>query len=363
MAALLASRRSSEDSLSPLDWHYSPDSWHSEDDLQSAESSKASGPSPLLHGALFCGDVVFPMTREMLLSISPKLHDLVFTATTATDASCGQWSYDLDDELQDVSSFLEAGSRNFMEGTAPYPCPPTIREESTFEEVSAIIHLSRKYGSAHLYHSAVEWLERHFTPDAAHFDVRTPPAVFACCRLPLDDLVNGYIRDDRGKETLSLEDIVRVRVTRDRLVGACKVFATCVYTSKGTPTCRRRGCRDSVDMVRQKTVDALRGGRPSQPMMRFPILQRSALEYADAGLCEACTNMVEAREREARKEIWGLLPCVVDEVVPGWAGRCPKHCPSFEPSEPLSDSDSDDSDNCCTGGRVHDWMHYRRTCS
>ena len=118
MAALLASCWSSEGSLSPLDRHHSPDTWYPEDGFESAESPKVSDPSPLLHGALFCGDVAFPMTREMLLSISPKLHDLVFTATTATDASCGQWSYDLDDELQDVSSFLEAGSRSFMEGCA-----------------------------------------------------------------------------------------------------------------------------------------------------------------------------------------------------------------------------------------------------
>ena len=118
MAALLASFSSSEGSLSPLDRHYSPDSWYHEDGFESAESPKASDPSPPLHGALFCGDVAFPMTRGVLLSISRKLHDIVFTSMIPEDASCGQWSYDLDDELQDVSSFVEAGSRSFMEGCA-----------------------------------------------------------------------------------------------------------------------------------------------------------------------------------------------------------------------------------------------------
>ena len=118
MAALLASRCSSEDSSSPVDWHYSHDSWYPEDGFESAESPKASDPAPPLHGALFCGDVAFPMTREILLSISRKLHDIVFTSMSADDASCGQWAYDLKDELQDVSSFLEAGSRSFMEGYA-----------------------------------------------------------------------------------------------------------------------------------------------------------------------------------------------------------------------------------------------------
>ncbi|KAM5537266.1 hypothetical protein V8D89_008996 [Ganoderma adspersum] len=59
MAVLLASCRSFEGSLPPPDWNYLPESWHNEDGLQSAEYPKASGPSPLLHGAFFCGDIMF----------------------------------------------------------------------------------------------------------------------------------------------------------------------------------------------------------------------------------------------------------------------------------------------------------------
>ena len=254
--------------------------------------------------------------------------------------------------------------------------------------MSAIVHLSRKYDSPHLYCSAIAWLERHFTPDVAHFDVRMPPgfldsgaigvlnlarvigspsllcgAIFACCRLSLDDLVNGYIRDDRGKETLSLEDLVRVRMTRDRLVGACIISATFVYASKGVSTCRRRGCRDALDRIRHTTVRTLRAVTPSQPM-RFPMLQRSARETADVGLCDTCVNMLETREREAREELWSLLPCIADEVVPGWAGKCLKHCPDSEASEQSSDSgsDSEDLEECCIEGPIHDWMRYKRTC-
>ncbi|PIL26298.1 hypothetical protein GSI_12054 [Ganoderma sinense ZZ0214-1] len=326
---------------------------------------------------------MFPMTGGLLLAISPKLHGLV---VACTDTSGEEWSYDLDDELQDLSCFLEAGSRSFVQRNTPYPGPPIIREESSFEELSAIILLSRKYGSSHLYHAAVAWLECQFTPDAAGFNMRTPPgfletgaigvlnlartinhssllagAIFACCRLSVDDLTNGYTREDRGKETLQLEDIVRVRLTRDRLLGACIVSATCVYRSEPDPTCRRAKCRDSLDRIRQTTVDALRAIRPSQPM-RFPILEGGALEHTDAGLCEACAQMVKGREREAKEEIWGLLPCIVDEVVPGWAGQCPKHCTAFSASGSLPDSDFEDLEYCNMDRPVHDWMRYRRTC-
>nr|VWO96084.1 MSP1 protein-like protein [Ganoderma boninense] len=356
MAALLASRRSSEGSLPPLDWPYSRDSWQPEDDLEFG----ASGASPLLHGAIFCGEVAFPMNGDVLLSISPRLHDLVF----ATNTSCGEWSHDLDDDLLDLSWFLEAGSRNFLQRTAPCSKPPLIRDESCFEEISAIIHLSRKYESAHLYHSAVAWLERHFTPGDLRFDMRrlqVSSRLALSAWLSVDDLTNGYVRDDRGKETLSLDNIVRVRLTRDRLVGACIVSATCVYRSQCDPACGGVQCGDSLDKMRQTSVDSLLDTRPSQPM-RFPLLQGSAVEHAKAGLCAACAEMVKAREGEAQEEIWSLLPCIAGEVVPSWAGQCPKHCPAPDASRLLSNSGCEESEDCYVAGPVHDWMHYRRTC-
>ncbi|KAI1795376.1 hypothetical protein LXA43DRAFT_1058521 [Ganoderma leucocontextum] len=413
MAALLASRRSSEGSLPPLN-SYSPDTWQEDG---SAQSPRLSSALRLLPIALFCGDVQFSMIKELLLAISPKLHDLAFTTI---NPACGQIAgYDLDEDLQDLSCFLEAGSRSFKERSSSSCAPPTIREESSFEEISAIIRLSRKYESAHLYHSAIVdgpparlcgvwdprpessraahasvfgrrytraalrssptrtrfphnevsrtvyiivWHKRHFTPDAARFDLRTPPgfldvnivgvlnlaraiesfsllsgAIFACCQLAVEDLTNSFLRDVGGKETLPLEDIRAL-------------------------TCRCTHCRDSLDRIRQKMVDALHAARPSKPM-HFPILQMSAIEWIDPWLCDTCTKMVETKEHEAREEIWSLLPCIVDEVVPGWAGKCPKHCAAFKPSEPLSDSDSEGSQgsqDCHMAGPVHDWMRYRR---
>ncbi len=186
------------------------------------------------------------------------------------------------------------------DSTTPYHGPPTIREESFFEEVSAIIRLSRKYESAHLYHSAVAWLRRHFTPDTARFEMRKPSgfldadaigvlnlgraidsrsllpgAIFACCRLTVQDLANGYPRDDRGKETLPLEDIVRVRVTRDRLIGARIVSATCVCRSKRAPPCQRTRCRDMLDSLQDPAYDCLRStGRPAVTTSAFSYTPR-----------------------------------------------------------------------------------------
>ncbi|KAI1785129.1 hypothetical protein LXA43DRAFT_1066173 [Ganoderma leucocontextum] len=367
MAALLASHRSSEGSLPPLD-SYSPDAWQEDG---SARSPRLSSALRLLPIAPFCGNVQFPMTKELLLAISPKLHDLAFTTI---DPACGQIAgYDFDEDLQNLSCFLEAGSRSFKEWYKLFIlCSPN--------------HPRRIYESAHLYHSVIVWLKRHFTPDAARFDLRTPPgflnvnvvgvlnlaqavesfsllsgAIFACCRLAVEDLTNGFLHDVGGKETLLLEDIMRVWLTRDRLIGACIMSATCVYWSKQALTCRRTHCRDLLDRIQQKTVDALHAARPSKPM-HFPILQMSTIEWIDLRLCDACMKMVETREHEAREEIWSLLPCIVDEVVPGWAGKCPKHCAAFKPSEPLSDSNlegSQGSEDCHMAGPVHDWMRYR----
>lgn len=50
--------------------------------------------------------------------------------------------------------------------------------------------------------------------------------------------------------------------------------------------------------------------------MRFPIFQDWALESVDAGLCDVCAEVVEAREREATEGILGLLPHC------GWAAKC-----------------------------------------
>ncbi len=98
-----------------------------------------------------------------------------------------------------------------------------------------------------------------------------PRAIFVCCRLPVQDLANSYPRGGRGKETLPLQDIVRVQVTRERLIGACIVSATCVYRSKRALTCQRTGCRDALDRIRQTMIDAMHAVRPSQPV-RFSIL-------------------------------------------------------------------------------------------
>ncbi|PIL26290.1 hypothetical protein GSI_12046 [Ganoderma sinense ZZ0214-1] len=131
-------------------------------------------------------------------------------------------------------------------------------------------------------------------------------------RLSVDHLANGYAREAHGKGTLPLEDVMHVW-----LIAATR----------------------SIGSGRQPST--LCESRPSQPM-RFPILQVNALEHADAALCDAWAQMVKEREHEAEKEIWGLLPCIANEVVSRWAGQCSKHCTALVASGVLPDSDSED---------------------
>ena len=69
--------------------------------------------------------------------------------------------------------------------------------------------------------------------------------------------------------------------------------------------------------------------------------------------CDGCTEMVEARECEAREEQWFLLSYTADETVPG---KCARHCLANEPSEKLSDSDSEGQEDCPIDRLNYDWV-------
>ena len=141
---------------------------------------------------------------------------------------------------------------------------------------------STSYKSIHLCHSAVAWLKRPSAPDDTHFDLRTPPGfpdtnaicmlnltpvidspslpisvVFACRQLIPGDLVD-LPRDNGGNETLPLADIVRTRLTRERLVGLYLVTATCVCQPKHALVCQRTLDENLVDSIPQKTAQVLR---------------------------------------------------------------------------------------------------------
>ena len=86
-------------------------------DARSSRVSLAGTFSPLEYGALLCDNFEFPITKEMLLSISPKLHNLVFAAV---DLYCGQIGYhDFDGWISGLNLFLEAGSRSFVDWYIP----------------------------------------------------------------------------------------------------------------------------------------------------------------------------------------------------------------------------------------------------
>ena len=86
-------------------------------DARSSRVSLAGTFSPLEYGALLCDDFEFLITEEMLLLMSPKLHDLVFAVV---DLYCGQIAYrDFDGWISRLSLLLEAGSRSFMDWYVP----------------------------------------------------------------------------------------------------------------------------------------------------------------------------------------------------------------------------------------------------
>ncbi len=152
-----------------------------------------------------------------------------------------------------------------------------------------------------------------------------------------------------------MEDIVRVRVTRDRLIDASIVSAICVYRSKRAPTCRRTRCRDVLDRIRQTTVDTMHTVRSSQPMRSFPYPPMK------------CARI---RGRRAVQRVCGALSSDRGDLGPppvhrgrSGPGKCVRHCcPASKPAEQLSDSDPDDPKDCYMDGSVHDalqaWLPF-----
>ncbi len=215
----------------------------------------------------------------------------------------------------------------------------------SFEEVSALVRLGRKYQFDDMEQQAVAFLKGHFAQplsvwlkadkyvpagwDHVHAigavniarlvgcDAILPTAMMVCCALDGVELVRGFVRADGTRETLSDEDLGLCVRARPRLMHATtaailEVFDPLYFDSdiedRRHSCCnliladiwQRRHCQDKPDLTNE------------YPFHSFEFYMGDQL---DSGVCDSCGESLRSRIQHMQESTWWDLPDLLGVTV------------------------------------------------
>ena len=210
--------------------------------------------------------------------------------------------------------------------------------------ISASIRLGHKYQMNELYTQALQHLKIHYTTKldswkrlkdwtppgfAANHAIGVvnlarltgelsilPTAFLVCIFTVGSALVHGFTREDGTQETLSPDDLALCFATKTRLTSArIAALLRILHPVKSD------ACVSHPSYCKEKLQHALQGLKDHSETMasRSPFVPYTC--YVQEGtleLCPKCTEMVQGREKQEQREIWGRLPEYLGIEVPGW---------------------------------------------
>ncbi|TFY57397.1 hypothetical protein EVJ58_g7043 [Rhodofomes roseus] len=149
-----------------------------------------------------------------------------------------------------------------------------------------------------------------------------PTALYVCCQLDTDNILNGVPRGHDAVERLSSEDITRcldarLKLVHDNVVSAFSIFT--IATSDGCTS--QKNCLLLLEELLE--IEAEGRGLPLDncscledwiPPLREDAETGPILE----GLCASCQAMVQQRAADERKEVWERLPAIMGVEVNPW---------------------------------------------
>lgn len=132
-----------------------------------------------------------------------------------------------------------------------------------------------------------------------------PVALYLCCQLDIDMILNGTPRGDGSREKLAPSDIAlcleqRVCLCHDNVVSALRIW-------RATPSddCERRGCLRVFEAVTSDWLDYDTSGLNHAATMDG---WNDFFENGEFDLCKPCFEMVKGRATNERRILWKRLP-------------------------------------------------------
>ncbi|RPD58523.1 hypothetical protein L226DRAFT_572931 [Lentinus tigrinus ALCF2SS1-7] len=299
---------------------------------------------------LIAGDVEFRVYRGVLIEQSEVFRDLFSLAQPeiAEDNSP-------ESEVRPYHPVLRLDDspyalRHVLRACMPVKDRSFFRAQTpSFEAIRACIYLGDKYQMTRLHDAALEFLEEHFTMNFEEWDkleswvpagwehheaigvvniarsrsYRTilPTALLACATLG-GSLVQGFVREDGEKETLSARDLELCFEAKERLLCATLSSKLLVLNPILTQDrYLRSSCRcvqDNRGLLAGVAKKIASGMAQSDPFAPFAEL----FDGETSDICSSCERSLRKRDEVERERLWANLPKLLGiEDVPGWGER------------------------------------------
>ncbi|KAH9829562.1 uncharacterized protein C8Q71DRAFT_727995 [Rhodofomes roseus] len=209
---------------------------------------------------------------------------------------------------------------------------------STFEDLANCTRLAHKYGMKQLLEDSLKGLEYYFPSTLASWDRRNklaidtqaivgvnvarltntlsllPAALYLCCQLTAEELIEGHPHSDNTEDTLSPEDL---RLCLNKRAELCTLFMTSTLRDTFSPIgedgeCSTNSrCNNSIHSILSAHVTLTCSGYSNALYSSFKSLRNyfyKATPKPAYPLCSSCIKILVEREGNRRKQIWAELP-------------------------------------------------------
>jgi len=207
-----------------------------------------------------------------------------------------------------------------------------------FAAVSSLIRLGLKYEIARLHKDGLERLKTCFPSKWSHenwsalvlgesdvmtFEPKDAITAVALARLTNTDsiLPTAFYRvialspDDVPYEDLSFGDMIRCLKGKDKLLAAKTASSAWVFACRTcSPSClSQTSCKGIIRSLPEKA-------HRLQSLTTYLALNPIIPASSDLRLCFHCLAMIQAKDWQARGELFSNLPSCFDMTVDGWTG-------------------------------------------
>ena len=142
------------------------------------------------------------------------------------------------------------------------------------------------------------------------------PSAFYKCALLGSDVLDGYKREDRSVEHLSLEDVKRCMNGRNKLVQEAFTIILEVFIPRPCNGCTSAAvCQTALQQLLEVAMESCRQASASVLQGWDDVIHKCAQE---SHLCALCQKEVLEREYKARKRVWNALPGIFHIKMDGW---------------------------------------------
>ncbi len=172
-----------------------------------------------------------------------------------------------------------------------------------------------------------------------------PGALMGCCMLGAE-IVDGFMREDGTRETLSLEDLARCYLGRANLMEANAIATLKLLKQTVSPTCRRpERCEQALRHILSELANEADDKTTPLTRLRWDFGWMDFVDRTDVerDLCWECRRMLgkDGRQKDVEREIYERLPEMMGVKVDRWGLPEP---------EPAGDTDNTDPDPAAAQG-------------